>query len=436
MAVSSSKKSETLITGYLLLSEINEGGHDTVKIDDIDEIQEYNLSDVAEEMGINDSVGNEDLAKNIIEKCLGPTYKCRKDSEPIIGGTPVSDLKECYISTNPNRGDVMVSYDGSDVLYTEVHSHPSGKYNRTARKTVYLLMECLRMLKAFGVRAPIMYAFVFPRKELQRCVVRLTMKYLPDLVEFQYSIKCLQLGEVSSALKIAARSNKAVCQNLTNQSPELDYILWLTDEEREQWGHNLCNVKSKFGILLMNNAVCLKKPIFSNLFEKLYNFSQLLKREQILYMPTYSIVSRPQFIEYRKIHHDPLTYEEARRCCYELVTKIYEVTQSIHNAGYMHNDLRLPNICFDSNFEPILIDFDFSVSYLPHKVDVDMQKFAGELVSCFKSEDQCEEAKKDEFIQKYKTGIYDESLLEKSIVATGKRSVRSIILARPPHNVS
>ena len=105
-----------------------------------------------------------------------------------------------------------------------------------------------------------MDAFVFPRREQKRCVVRLRMQYLPDLVEFRYSIKCLQLGEVSSALTNAVPSNEAVCQNLTNQPPKLDYILWLTAEERGQWGSNLSNIKSAFGILLKNDTECLKKP--------------------------------------------------------------------------------------------------------------------------------------------------------------------------------
>ena len=435
---SSTLKSKTSITGYFLLHEIVEDRqyHNRLitkyniklklKIDNLDEIEEYSLSDVAAHIGVSDADENEPLALSIINKCLGPIYEYRKNSQPKIGGIGVSHLKECYISANPNnpnRGDVMVSYDGSDVLYTEVHS--DGTYDCTARKTVYLLMECLRMLKAFGVKEPKMDAFVFPRKEKKRCVVRLRMQYLPDLVEFQYSIRCLEIRDVWLALTTAVQSNKDVCENLTNQSPRLDYILWLTDEERGQWGYNLHNVKSGYGILLMNNDICLKKPISSNSFEKLAYISRFQRHEKADYMPTYSIVAK--FVKYDKICHDPLTYEEARRCCYELVIKIYKVTQSIHNAGYMHNDLQLPNICFNLHFEPILIDFDFATFCLPHEFDVDMEKFADEMVNCF---ERSQDAQNDPFIQKYAEGMYVESLLEKSIVATGESTVRSIIIGR------
>ena len=435
--LSSSVKSQTLTNEHFLLSETSENTtHHSrliakfhlstrkVKIGELDEITEYNLNDVAKEMGVNDIYANESLALNIIKKCLGSAYEYLKNSEPKIGGIGVSRLKECYIR-GIYRGDVMVSYDGSDVLYTEVHS--DGTYDCTARKTVYLLMECLRMLKAFGVKEPKMDAFVFPRKEKKRCVVRLRMQYLPDLVRFQYSIKCLEIHEVWSALTTAVQSNKAVCENLTNQSPRLEYILWLTDEERGQWGPNLHNVKSGNGILLMNNDICLKKPISLNSLEKLRGISKLQRHEVTQYMPTYSFEAIPQFVKYNKIRHDSLTYEEGRKCCHELVIKIYEATQSIHEAGFMHNDLRLPNICFDPNFEPILIDFDFATFCLSLEFDVDMEKFADEMVNCF---ERSQAAQDDLFIQEYAKGKYDVSLLNTSIVATGKFSVKSIIIGR------
>ena len=262
---SSTVKSQVPITNCFLLSEVKEDSrhHDRLAlkyklnvlvIENLDKIEEYNLRDVAAKVGVNDKDTNEVLALNIIKKCLGSAYEYQTNTEPKIGNTPVSKLKECYISTNSNRGDVMVSYGRSDVLYAEVHS--SSTYDCTVRKTVYLLMEYLRMLKAFGVMQPKMDAFVFPRKECQKCVVRLRMQYLPNFVQFQYSFRCLQIHEISSALTIAVQSNRDVCQDLTDEV-RLDCILWLTAEERQKWGTNLYNAKSDFGILLMKDEICL-----------------------------------------------------------------------------------------------------------------------------------------------------------------------------------
>ena len=283
------------------------------------------------------------------------------------------------------------------------------------------------MLKAFGVMQPKMDAFVFPCKERQRCVVRLSMWYSPEFVQFQYSFRCLKIDEISAVLSAAVQSNRRVCQNLTDQ-PQLDCILWLTAEERQRWGTNLRNAKSNFGILLMNDDTCLKRPIFTESFSMLHSIAELRTCGKILHhMPIYNVPIPRVFIKYDKIKHDPLSYEEDRRCSLELVKKMTEVIQSIHTAGYMHRDLRLANICFNLNFDPILIGFDLSTIYIQNDVDADMRKFADELIKCFENS---QAAQTDDFIRKYAKGMYEQSLLETSIVNTGISSVRSVITAR------
>ena len=440
---SSSEKSKLPITNCFLLSEIKEDSrhliHDRLAlqynlnalvIGNLDKIKEYNLRDVAAhcKVGVDDKESNETLALNIIKECLKSApydYEYRKDAELKIGNTQLSMLKGCYISTNSNRGDVMVEYGGSDVLYVEVHS--GGTYDCTIRKTVYLLMECLRMLKAFRVMQPKMDAFVFPRKECQRCVVRLSMWYSPEFVQFQYSFRCLKIDEISAVLTAAVQSNRRVCQNLTDQ-PQLDCILWLTAEERQIWGTNLRNAKSSFGILLMNDDTCLNRPIFTESFNMLYSIAELRTcGKRFHHMPIYNVPIPRVFIWYDKIEHDPLSYEEGRRCSCELVKKMNRVIQSIHTAGYMHRDLRLANICFDLNFDPILIGFDLSTIYIQNDDDADMRKFADELIECFENS---QAARADLFIRNYAKGLYDRSLLEISIVNTGVSPVRSVIIGR------
>lgn len=38
--------------------------------------------------------------------------------------------------------------------------------------------------------------------------------------------------------------------------------------------------------------------------------------------------------------------------------KVKEVLDKLHDIGLSHNDARLPNICFNTNFEVILIDYN------------------------------------------------------------------------------
>ena len=145
------------------------------------------------------------------------------------------------------------------------------------------------------------------------------------------------------------------------------------------------------------------------------------------HMPIYSFVVDPippMFIQYNKITHKPLSSEEGKRCSLELVKKVTKAIQGIHHVGYMHKDLRLANIFFDSNFDPILIGFDLSTIYIQSDVDVDMEKFAGDLIKCF---EDSQTAQADLFIQEYAKGRYFSTLLKTSILSTGISSVQSVI---------
>ena len=37
--------------------------------------------------------------------------------------------------------------------------------------------------------------------------------------------------------------------------------------------------------------------------------------------------------------------------------------ETVHKAGYTHNDLKPPNVMMNEDFEPILIDFGFAQKY-------------------------------------------------------------------------
>ena len=434
---SSSLKSKMPISDCLLLSEtsrtssryqdtlMTKYGLNPLKIIDLDKIKEYDLSDLAGRiLGTESKDDNETLALRIVRKCIGSAYEYQNNSEPKIKNVPISHLQKCYISTNSNKGDVLVSFEGSNVLLVEVHSSTK-EYDSTARKTVYLTMEILRMFKAFGVMQPTIDAFVFPRKECARCVIKVNMIYDPNTITFQYSIMCLPLHEVSAALVCAVHSNKVGCQHLTEQ-PELNYTIWLMKEERRKWGQDFSLVKSGFGILLMNDTHCLKKPIYSASFTTLALLAVSACKANS-YIPDYKTMLPSCFVQYNRVQHDPLNYQEARSCSLELTRKVYEVIRSLHDYGFMHKDLRLPNICFNVHFEPVLIDLDFSNIYRGVGDDEDMQMFGNELINCF---NDSRAALQDDFIQNFIKGKYYPNLLANSVVARGRDTVQAVIMKR------
>ena len=50
--------------------------------------------------------------------------------------------------------------------------------------------------------------------------------------------------------------------------------------------------------------------------------------------------------------------EEVARCMKSFAETAAEAIQQLHGLGYIHGDIHLPNICFNEQFEAVLIDFD------------------------------------------------------------------------------
>lgn len=53
-----------------------------------------------------------------------------------------------------------------------------------------------------------------------------------------------------------------------------------------------------------------------------------------------------------KTKNDPLNNEELASCLFYFTADTQKT---------MHKDVRVPNICFNETFDPVLIDFDFSI---------------------------------------------------------------------------
>ena len=62
------------------------------------------------------------------------------------------------------------------------------------------------------------------------------------------------------------------------------------------------------------------------------------------------------FFSYSKVAYNPICRSLARQCCYHITIGIRKALQELHSYGFAHMDVRLPNICFDANYCPVLID--------------------------------------------------------------------------------
>ncbi len=60
--------------------------------------------------------------------------------------------------------------------------------------------------------------------------------------------------------------------------------------------------------------------------------------------------------------YDPMTPEESTECLLCLIKEVVIALDEMHKFGFAHNDVQLPNICFDASFRVILIDLDRATS--------------------------------------------------------------------------
>jgi len=60
------------------------------------------------------------------------------------------------------------------------------------------------------------------------------------------------------------------------------------------------------------------------------------------------------------VPHDPLTVDEASLCLRDLLKGLAQAIQEFHQNGFAHQDIRLENVCFNEQYEPVLIDLDRS----------------------------------------------------------------------------
>ena len=56
--------------------------------------------------------------------------------------------------------------------------------------------------------------------------------------------------------------------------------------------------------------------------------------------------------------HDPLSYDESKKCLFHLIPQVYEASVKLKKEHIIHMDLCLPNICFDEKYNVIIIDLD------------------------------------------------------------------------------
>ena len=394
-------------------------------LEDLEKVKEYDLVAIASEVGIDDNeigrlmdsnVKNEEVAVKVLRQCFDGNDNIHQDKILRVNQQSISILQDCYCNPEENRGDaVIINSAKTTVLFVEVHS---SSFVPTAKKTVLLLFHYLRLLKCFRIADGEVYAFVFPCKGTKRCAVQVAMHFDSVEVVFRYSVQCLSVSDIKAKLQNAERANRLVLSGSNDylMDPNSEkHSIYLTQQQVNSIATSMNREYSNFqlaqchyGVLLMNDRCCLKKPLYKASITALACLSNLGDDFPF-------IRYRPLpfgFFSYQKVRYGPLSHVAAISCGEDLVRKMKGVFDSLERHNICHGDVCLPNICFNEDLSPVLIDFVVE----PNK-ERDIEIFGDELQKIYDEDDQ--------FITNLQFGFFDEELLASSVIH--RRSTHTLL---------
>ena len=151
--------------------------------------------------------------------------------------------------------------------------------------------------------------------------------------------------------------------------PDKGFLIRLSREELECFGEEAAQVACQSAILVGSKDYYYKMPIsrFSASFMR-YTMSQLkCSADPITFDCIISKTGKmAEFLRSPTLPHDPMDRDEAKQCLYNLVKEVAHAIQDLHALGWTHQDIKLDNICYNADYQPVLIDLDRVVDIRQH----------------------------------------------------------------------
>jgi len=333
--------------------------------------------------------------------------------------TCVDELKTLYDSDH-NKADVAVWVNNSNLVNIEVNSSP---ISETVKKVTHGLIELLRVAKAHSIDQNLqLRGFALPKLEVKGLVVRVDVSYdkakMLFISKFRPCEKELFKKELCEAVVYNLTLLKACQAQQSIDEGTKRVVLYLAPHDMVRFGKNAKQCRANMGLLFEAEVdgvtYCFKKPLLK---ASLFIFKKL--NNPLDYRIHYEEVGSNVF-QYRKVKYDPLRYEEAEKCLPDLIQKVYKAIDYLFQKEEIsHNDLRLPNICFNDNFDVVFIDFDFAGLAEAESTIEDIRCFAEDLVENIPS------IKTKKSMGELCEGKYEEELLKSDFASA--QPVRKVI---------
>ena len=241
------------------------------------------------------------------------------------------------------------------VLFIEVQSSPMQDTLKACLLKGSTLFRYFRHLEMEIIM------FALPSINSSSCIVKMEITFRK--FQFYYNISCYEMENGINMIMDEAKNSSIPIFNVVQS----DLFMPLNSAElKEICGctTNRCRQMNSHNALLIHCKT--KRWMYKVLYRRNEQQNIAFFSKSLPYVPVNHVISLEivrnddVFIfRYPRVYFSPLSKDEAKKCLKGFVTQLMVALEEFHQTLKLaHNDIRLPNICFNSNYEAVIIDVD------------------------------------------------------------------------------
>ena len=285
-------------------------------------------------------------------------------------------LKQPLAASQQHKADVAVFVNGLPVIQFEINSSP---ISTTVAKLFANLIDVLRFIRHFDLSINTWTGFAFPKVKVDSSnnyAVKVGVRW--KNLQFVPEVSALKLCDIAQEVNDTFKAQVELVQKLYVSEEEVMhkemYLVPLSDADIDYCANALQpsassspsvikQVESPFSILLCDGSCYYKYSPKSEVRETLFALlrvkekGSLLSSNLILPHDTKRI-SDLVFFVFPAVKYNNVSKDIAKTCLGELAGGIATGLNTLHDLGFAHLDVRLPNVCVSADFKVKLIDFD------------------------------------------------------------------------------
>ena len=321
----------------------------------------FSLTDIAGCMGFHrHDVKN---SRKYTLKCFSHYFKgvCQLNNTELSCDKEILNMKRLggLETSTAEKIDIVVRQNDCFVLGIEVLSGP--KMSAAVSRCIISATDTLRMLLLANKEVNGVTFFAVPSLSHPSCVVKVEVVW--QRLQFHSTLTYYFEAQESVAAIKAEAIKQLKFRNLIPSNVDRPSLINLHDNDIK-----FLEIKdgvqqySRRHIIIEDNdfiyKVLYKSTEIMAVYELLfwqYSFKRIIN--VVRYNPSNKAYKYLVYC-YRKVKFRPLRLEEASQCLRPLLQSVRKAIEELHGYEFSHNDIRLPNICFNEDYEAVLIDID------------------------------------------------------------------------------